>query len=464
MPNALISDEEARTQTLAALLISSMLGNQRRHEVWNGIYAITAYYVGFADDLTPREYQDVWRRMPMRARITTSTMIEQRWLDMQKALAALRSPEIYGGTGDMEGPPPRIATEADLDKALEATKGMRFMGRRYVPDSYMMGRLVYPSVGAFNGKGRPFTLFRSMRAFPRGLDVMAVLGSDRAREILTKLGDAAYERYDEQLNKLRAQFGRLSKGDWNRNMYWSWLYCLGALLEPAGAGYPAFMRSDAWADKQLNAALGSWAQLRHDTILYAKQSYTMRATAMPMRPRMVEGYVEPVPEFYARLLALTRMTIAGLEDMRVLDDRSRRRLQALERVVRRLLEISIRELRNERLSREDYQFIRSFGVNLRYAVAGVKEDGLETTIVADVHTDGNSGQVLEEGTGFLRTVMVAYPMPDGGTVVGFGPVFSYYEFKQPMSNRLTDEAWKQMLRNRTAPKLPQWTHTFSAGR
>ena len=37
-------------------------------------------------------------------------------------------------------------------------------------------------------------------------------------------------------------------------------------------GYPSFMRNEAWTDKSLNTSLGSWAELRHDTILYAKQS------------------------------------------------------------------------------------------------------------------------------------------------------------------------------------------------
>ena len=91
----------------------------------------------------------------------------------------------------------------------------------------------------------------------------------------------------------------------------------------------------------------------------------------------------------------------------------------------------------------------------------MNENGLQTTIVADVHTDQNSGKVLEEGTGHLRRMWVAYPMPDGGVVVGAGPVFSYYEFKHPMSDRLTDEKWKKLLRGRAKkPALPKWSKTF----
>jgi hypothetical protein len=302
-----------------------------------------------------------------------------------------------------------------------------------------------------------------VRGFPRGLDVMAVLGSDRARHWLKQLGDDRYEGYDDELADLTARFAAVNTGDWNRNMYWSWLYALKALLEPAGEGYPAFMRTDAWADKQLSAALASWSQLRHDTILYAKQSYTMMATAVRPQPKMVEGYVEPVPEFYARLLALTRMTRKGLDDMAVLDDQARNRLTSLEKIIERLLDLSQRELAGQRLDDKDYAFIRSFGDQLDAVVTGVDSDGQETTIVADVHTDGNSGKVLEEGTGYLHTMVAVYPMPDGGLVAGVGPVLSHYEFKQPMSNRLTDEAWKQMLREGKGPRLPEWAQTFTVG-
>ena len=98
----------------------------------------------------------------------------------------------------------------------------------------------------------------------------------------------------------------------------------------------------------------------------------MKAGAVaPMRPKMVEGYVEPAPEFYARLLALTRMTLKGLDDLKVLDDQSRNRLKSLDAILSRLLDISVRELQNKQLASEDYEFIRSFGDNLKSVVAGV---------------------------------------------------------------------------------------------
>ncbi|HHH75661.1 MAG TPA: DUF3160 domain-containing protein, partial [Phycisphaerae bacterium] len=82
-----------------------------------------------------------------------------------------------------------------------------------------------------------------------------------------------------------------------------------------------------------------------------------------------------------------------------------------------------------------------------------------TTMVADVHTDGNSRQVLEEATGNVDLILVCYRQPDGRIVMGVGPVLSYYEFKQPMSNRLTDEAWRKMLKS-NPPEQPEWTKSY----
>ena len=67
-------------------------------------------------------------------------------------------------------------------------------------------------------------------------------------------------------------------------------------------GAPDFMKSRVWARKSLNTALGSWTELRHDTILYAKQSVAAEGDGgeEPETP----GYVEPYPAFYAKIAEL----------------------------------------------------------------------------------------------------------------------------------------------------------------
>ncbi len=93
-------------------------------------------------------------------------------------------------------------------------------------------------------------------------------------------------------------------------------------------------------------------------------------------------------------------------------------------------------------------------------IEGVSEKGQKTTIVADVHTDANTQQALEEGVGYVDLMLVAYKLPTGEIYIGAGPVMSHYEFKQDMSNRLTDEGWQEMLEGGNEPERAPWTISF----
>ncbi len=459
--------KDARIQTIQASLISSQLEKEPELlENWDRIYGVTAFYVGFSDDLGPYEYMEALDSVFGNGeREFNETAVEE----LKTKLAEYQGPKIYGGTGNCVLEPPFTPEQAD--ECLENTKGFRFMGQRFIPDSYVFSNMV----GAYTGEYKeeytgenetPFTLViseagRPIRGFPRGLDAMALLGSERAVYWLDELNDSSYENYSVQYGEMDSEFSNFSAAEWNRNLYWSWLYSLQPLLKDYGNGYPTFMQTAAWQDKELNTALASWTELRHDTILYAKQSYTMVETGMPMPPeeKPVVGYVEPVPDFYARLLALTNMTNQGLDEMGVLDPTSKARLTNLEEILSRLQAISEKELENKELTAEDYEFIKTFGDQLEGTIEDVDDKAKKTTIVADVHTDGNTETVLEEGVGHVEMLVVAYKLPDGRILIGAGPVMSHYEFKQPMQDRLTDEKWREML-EANPPEKPEWTSTY----
>ena len=470
---ALISVYDARIQTIQACLIAPEFAeSEELKEKWDRIYSVTAFYVGLADDLGPYEYIDALNFV-FNGKFNPNDLTEENIGELKAKLVEYRSPEIYGGTGEVTLYPPFTPEQAD--EILEVTKGFRLMGQRFIPDSYLFSNLVSPSVGMYSGEncGETFTCEWTQggpaRCFPRGLDAMALLESNRAKELLVEFGDTQYEGMDEkgnkityetQFNKLKKEFDSFTKADWQKNLYWSWLYGLKPLLKEFGDGYPTFMQTIAWQDKELATALASWAELRHDTILYAKQSYTPTFKSIEPPPeKPVVGYVEPVPEFYNRLLALTQMTNKNLDEMNVLDDPAKYRLQNLKKILERLVELSEKELKNEELTEDDYEFIKNFGEELDDVIAEVDEKAKKTTIVADVHTDGNTGQVLEEGVGYVDLMVVAYKVPDGRVLIGAGPVFSYYEFKQPMQDRLTDEKWREMLGS-APPERPEWVASF----
>ena len=474
--DALISEEDAEIATIQASLISAELPGVRvadytAKRIWDKIYAVTSFFVGTADDLTPYEYLAALEKVFGQDFAPDRLADEASMLELKVELAQMRNPEIYGGSGVCIIYPP--ATKEKLYECLANTKGLRFMGQRFVPDSYMFQNLVAPAVGMYVGTGKPFTMKMTQmgpaRCLPRGLDIMAVVGSERAYEILKQEGDTEYQdkktSYDQQLKQLRDEFAAFTQEDWNRNLYWSWLYALKPLLDEFGEGYPTYMQTQAWQDKELNTTLASWTELRHDTILYAKQSYTPRLASAPGPPpppqKPLVGYIEPVPEFYARMLDLTGMTREGLSQLGALSQKEDNRLANLESVLDRSLSIAINELEGKELTDDDYAFIRDFGSSLENIIVGVEAEGKETTIVADVHTDTNAPEeVLEEGVGYVDLNLVAYKVPDGRIIIGAGPTLSYYEFKQPIDDRLTDEAWKEMLESGNTPPRPAWTSSF----
>ena len=456
MCDAFISRYDAGIQTLGAVVLTDAMGsNAELMQAWERTYRVTSFFVGFSDDLGPYEYLEALNQV-FGGRPPLGSYSPSEHGRLKAKLAEFRSPQIYGGTGGCALTPPFTPEQAD--ECLAKTKGFRLMGQRFVPDSYVLSKLVAPYTGEFLGGDLPFTAYNVpgvgiARAFPRGLDVMAALGSRRAREVLDALGDTDYEAYDEAFTDIKAEIDTMDETEWNRNLYWNWLWTLRGFLAGAGSGYPAFMQSDEWRDRLLKIALASWAELRHDTILYVKQSYTMELTAMPPPP-VALGCVEPAPELYNRLLSLTRMTRLGLADMGLLDDGQGRRLMNLERALERLIGISLVELEGEPLSEDDSRYIGRFADVLDGVVSGIDKKSRKTTIVADVHTDSNSGRVLEEGVGYVDLLIVAWKNGDR-VCLAAGPELSYYEFKHPMGDRLTDEAWRDML-DSDPPGRPAW--------
>ena len=123
----------------------------------------------------------------------------------------------------------------------------------------------------------------------------------------------------------------------------------------------------------------------------------------------------------------------------------------------KLLEISIKELENKELTEEEYEFIRNFDQNISPMLENVDIKSQNSILVADVYT--SPAGVLEEGTGKLNLIVVAYKQPDGRIVLGAGPVMSYYEFWQPAGQRLTDEEWRDMVAH-NPPERPEWVKSF----
>lgn len=437
--------DDVETQQAALMTLAwqqTMVEDKPATGVWHAIYDPTVFFVGRADDLTPTEYSGSLVEAYGEITAPQALVDDARFARFQQLIAELRPPEILGMVIEDDRP------------VEETTKGLRFMGQRFVPDSFIFRQLVHRNVPD--------------RYLPRGLDLFAVLGSEQALAHLETAGDTARPQYMEQFAKIQQVVAGYDDQTWTQNLYWSWLHTLRPMLEPVGEGYPQFMRSPAWLDKQLNTALGSWTELRHDTLLYAKQVYAeMGAGALPPpTPEPPKGYVEPVPEVYARIAALASMTLSGLKDRGLLLEPDEQALTSMVEIATRLQTISEKELRGEALTDEEYEKIRFYGGDierLTFAAGLDPSDALggqpaggtpQAAIVADVATNPN-GVVLEEGVGRVFPIYAVVPI-EGKLTITIGGVFSQYEFEQPIGDRLTDEAWQELLDAGKAPPLEPW--------
>ncbi|MEI7988123.1 MAG: DUF3160 domain-containing protein [Chloroflexota bacterium] len=433
-------------ETRRALLLVQALRNAPQsdgvtaQQLWENVYSPTVFIIGKSDDLSQHEYgvisDSVFGVNPDLKSFSDDTNLA-KFKEAAKIL-----------------PPPQINSMwvwIWQDKK-EVTPGLRFMGQRFTLDAYVFGQVMWRNVGTQGNE----------RDLPKGLDLFAAMGSDEAYNIL-KVSETKYANYTKQMDKVRQEIPQLKEDSWTQSLYWGWLYSFQPLISPKGEQYPPFMRSQAWSRKDLHTGLGSWTELKHDTILYAKQVMAEMGGGGPeTAPR---GYIEPNPDVYGRLLSLCKMTYNGLQARGILDADTKDNLEKMEALLNFLKVSSEKELAGQTLSEDDYWEILYFGGKLEALTLAAADKSDENSrdlqdrkaaLVADVATGIN--RVLEEGVGQPTRIFVV--IPDQPFRIGIGAVYTYYEFQVPPAERLTDEQWQAKVEKGDLPPVPDWTSSF----
>ncbi len=445
-------DPAGRDETTRALLVvQALAADPEAARLWSALYEPLAFFAGRGDGLLYSEYLPLMGRLygglPDPVDLADESKLTQFMQEAQK----LRPPDV-SGLGITSG------------QEQEGTPGgFRFIGQRIVPDSSLFARLVEGQVPG--------------RRLPKGLDLLAALGSQRAYTILGQQGDASYQNYIQNMNDLRQKLAGLSQDGWTQSLYASWLYTFLPLLNRPGGGYPAFMQSDAWLEKSMNTSLGSWAELRQDAVLYAEQAGAEGGgggKGPPPEPASPKGYVEPVPDFYARVAALAQMTLDGLQQRGLGGDKNSplflalQSLQQFKDLASALKTMAEKELANQPLSDDEYSRIVNYGREVEQLTFAATDgyqgsggiSGNEAPQAAAVAAVANtSDRTLVEGVGRISAIYAIVPI-EGELVVAKGGVYSYYEFEWPADDRLADDRWQEMLDGGQAPGLPGWTSSF----
>ncbi len=395
---------------------------------WERIYEATAVIVGAADDYTPFE--------------------------ADQAAAAI-VPDWPVDPADLASDPTVQAVVDELESMRTVlidpgAASLRAMGVRFIFDSYVLDQLTDPDVPD--------------RVAPSALDVAAAFGSDWALELQHEADPTTTTpSYGQQMAEMRAAVVGRTAEDWNATVYDAWLLALEPSFSPDRAGAPPFMRTDEWQAKSHQSGFGSYAELKHDTILYGKEG-TAEGDGPPVRE--VLHWVEPDPLTFERITATARLFRDVLEDQGLLPDEgywSRRWiLESFITMASRLGPIAQRELAVGRPTDADSEWLESTGGRLRQLLDATGDNGLLDPyggIVADIFLNGDANEVLEEGTGSYDLIYVI--VPDArGFQVATGAVYSYYEFWQPRADRLSDEQWWEMIENDGLPPRPFWVQEY----
>ncbi len=345
---------------------------------------------------------------------------------------------------------------------LKPPSAFLLLGQRFIIDSYVFGNVVYDRI-LFQGQ-------KVRRMLPSSMDVLFALGNDAAAQFLQN--EFSRYPYASQLASLRYLIDSYDTEFWNSSLYNAWLHSIRALNIPDDIGnLPAFMQTAAWWQKKMNTQLASWAQLRHDNLLYTKQSYTGGVGCS-----YPEVYVEPFPEFYGRLKAFAiqaETAFTGIDGTEAI----RRYFSHMALTMDTLRTIAEKELAGAQL--EQYEI--DFGKSLLYQhrLCGLEFDGwfyrlfygerayYQDYVTADVHTAptdaaGNPvGWVFHAGTGNINLGVVVANIPGTGDVAFMAPMLSYHEHISTNFKRLTDEEWEQMLLADAFPR-PLWTNNYLA--
>jgi len=453
----------------AALTAAIVSGSQRGQALWTRVYNATARLVGESDSLN---HLDIRRGFMNRLGTFDVALLAD-----PANVAALNdefASDVYYRQKILSAVVKVPPEQALNGPPVVFPKIYQFMGQRYVIDSEVMQNVMFDRVPLYEW---------NRRGLPSGLDVAATLGSPRAVDLLAD--ELALYRYETQLRQQWSAVSNKSEAFWNRTVYSRHLDAVREILRPAPDRAPLFAQTQAWATEKVNTGLGSWAELRHDTILYAKQPYSVFITCSTP-----EGWVEPYPEFFRRMAWLAEEVPPILQSHFGGDVEPAVRFSAVygtfAEINHRLADIAQAELDGRDLTVDEVTFIRDIFVNSKtdsygwieenfgwlpnlLKDANVTDQTRDARIIADVATDPGSEvppmppRVLHAAVGAFGHVIVAYQTRDGEWHLAAGPVYSYYELAPEGFTRFTDGEWKDLPESETPPERPAWASEFLGG-
>lgn len=426
-----------RPQLHAVLALEGLMVNHL--ELWKQINLVIELFVGKSDNMTPLQTEGLMAALGIGSAGDLDSLGDEeiKQIILQNGFGAQRIASHLMVNGLGAGTMPLNAS-------------FLIFGQRFVVDSYVFSNVVYDRVQGGNEK----------RMMPNPLDVaFSVLNNNHAAQLLQP--ELLQYQYAPDLHMMRTVVSTYDEDFWSQNLYNHWLQSLAALSDSTASNMPSYTQTAQWENRLLNTQLGSWAELRHDTLLYTKQSYTMGITC-----EFPDAYVDPYPAFFSRLVAYADK---GLEVAGTLAENESSPLlkQALDYFTELGFVCDILgEMAQQQLDKVPYTEAQLGFINEGIQISESNICGgpptpegwykrlffdLDSALeydptIADVHTQPTDaagatvGKVLHVATGRPDAMIVTVNQCDGPRAYA-GMVFSYYEKVTQDFHRMTDEEW-----------------------
>lgn len=434
------SREEINFENVSlAALVSLMLDQQGKS--WDAFEAPIDFLVGASNTGGSVVYRELARKHmgPLKAapgKLADKKALAALAADIKKEVEGPLIQSVAGGDDSREGPDDRLPV-------------FRISGKRFTPDAYIMNMLTSPRVGTD----------ADPRNLPEGTDVMAALGSRGADGRAAK--NNHIKGYAANLEKLKGWIDEHLASE--ASVYTLWIKALREGFKDSGSDQ-FFYRSPAWQWKKLSTNSASWAELKHDTVLYAEQSGAEMGDgggeAGPFAPPQPKGYVEPDPQLFKALRGATARMLEFVaefgmesEDEDFMEEGLpySYRLGIFSEMLDTAEAIAQRQVKGERITDEDYANIKMLAgaFDARLLLPGEQipdNEQLKMALVTDVATDFFTSRVLHVASGRPQRIYVFVNDASGGPRITRGYIFSFYEFIRGLGEgRMTDEEWKEIV-------------------
>ncbi|MDR1081794.1 MAG: DUF3160 domain-containing protein [Deltaproteobacteria bacterium] len=424
---------------------------------WRAVMDITSFFAGFPADPSLQEAMEAVSDGPDGTAPGAGSPGDAAFLSELAPRMAAVSPKAagiaalregaYAGKGVVTVFPQRltvpwlIASELTAEKARPAGQGASARRLTDLPNLFSGLYLAYALGSPYAGG-----LLERQLAEYRDWQEPAPGTPDRVLGLRLRALEA-------RAREIRESMGRLTDSDWNVSFASAWFCALRSFSRVYGEGYPLYMQGSAFGARQLETLLGSFTELKHDSVLYEKPNYAeFGGNDDEARPRRLpKGFVEPNLEFWDRMTAAVGAVEAGFRRNGLFPGHLEEygKLAEFGSAVSRLSGIARQELAGTAVSDEDYEFVRTFRLEeMAERDTEWGDEGSETDLsglVVDIQTVLPSGDepggVLHEALG-PPSVMLVLVGNDGDRRIVVGVAYNHFEFIVRGMRRLSDPAWK----------------------